>query len=190
MPYIISKVDLYIFRFMTKDTMVRERVISTKEAMEDVDAEFIDLTICPDYHYAYKEEVLQSYGLNKEKYREQAMYSPTHVHGTKFVNLERFFNSVTYSIDEILHSIIISSNNKNDPHFDIDFNQPNFTEYIDIHTKYWPTYGRCYSIRPKDYVTRLGVWGIDIISRINIYIYFGYPGQFMYPTSKSKVLIS
>ena len=175
---------------MTKDTMVRERVISTKEAMEDVDAEFIDLTICPDYHYAYKEEVLQSYGLNKEKYREQAMYSPTHVHGTKFVNLERFFNSVTYSIDEILHSIIISSNNKNDPHFDIDFNQPNFTEYIDIHTKYWPTYGRCYSIRPKDYVKRLGVWGIDVISQINIYIYFGYPGQFMYPTSKSKVFIS
>ena len=162
---------------MTKDTMVRERVISTKEAMEDVDAEFIDLTICPDYHYAYIEEVLQSYGLNKEKYREEAMYSPTHVHGTKFVN-------------EILHRIIISSNNKNDQHIDIDFDKPNFTEYIDIHTKYWPTYGRCFSIRPKDYVTRLGVWGIDIISRINIYIYFGYPGQFMYPTSKSKVFIS
>ena len=167
--------------------MVRERVISTKEATEDIDAAFIDLTICPDYHFAYKNDALLSYGLNKNQYRGQAAYSPKRIHGENFTNLESVFHSVTYSIDEILHRIVISTSNKDDPHFNIDFNSSNFTEYIDIQTKYWPTYGRCYSIHPKDDVLKLGVWGVDIISRINIYIYFGYPGQFMYPTSKSKV---
>ena len=167
--------------------MIRERVISTKEAKKDTEASFIDLTICPDYHYAYKKEALQKYGLTKDQYRLKAMYSPIHIHGTSSTNLKRIFNAVTYNINEILHRIVISTSNKNDPHFNIDFNSSNFTQYIDISTKYWPTYGRCYSIHPKEHVLELGVWGIDIVSRINIYIYFGYPGQFMYPTSKSKV---
>jgi hypothetical protein len=168
--------------------MVRERVESTKDTINDIDASFIDVTICPSYHSAYKEETLKSYGLSKEEYRKNAIYSPKH-NSTNVTNLQNIFESVTYDITELLLRVIVTTSNKNNPRFNIEFSNDKFTEYLEITTKYWPTYGRCYSVHPKNHVLKFGVWGIDIVARVNLFIYFGYPGQFMYPNSKAKVII-
>ena len=74
------------------------------------------------------------------------------------------------------------------PRFNVEFSNDRFTEYLEITTKYWPTFGRCYSMHPRNHVLKFGVYGIDIVARVNLFIYFGYPGQFMYPNSKAKVL--
>lgn len=165
--------------------MVRERRKSTAEAVGDIDTPFIDLTICPDYHAAYKENALKAYGMDKAEYRTKGVYAPSN--NAENMDLRSIFNSVTYDIDEILFRADIFTSSKQKTHFYIEFDGPNFTEHIDITTKYWPTFGRCYSMHPKDHVLRLGVRKLDIVARIDIYIYFGHPGQFLNPNTKSKV---
>ena len=165
--------------------MVRERVESTKDTIDDIDASFIDVTICPSYHSAYKDETLKSYGLSKEEYRRNAVYVPRY---NTTHDLQHIFDSVTYDITELLLRVIVTTSNKNHPRFNVEFSNDRFTEYLEITTKYWPTYGRCYSMHPRNHVLKFGVYGIDIVARVNLFIYFGYPGQFMYPNSKAKVL--
>ena len=142
------------------------------------------MTICPDYFSAYKTDALNAYGINKKEYRSKGVYSPSN--NTKDTTLRDIFKSVTYDIDEILFGIALFTSNKQKTRFEIDFDGQNFTEHIEITTKYWGTYGRCFSLHPKDHVLKLGVHQIEIVARMGIYIYFGYPGQFMYNT-KTKV---
>ena len=59
-------------------------------------------------------------------------------------------------------------------------------KHIKITTKHSPTYGKCYSIRPRTHVLKYGILVVDIVARMDIMIYLGYPGQFMYNT-KTKV---
>ena len=72
-------------------------------------------------------------------------------------------------------------------HININFDGSDFSEYIDVTTKYMNTLGRCYSIHPKDHIIELGVVIMDITANLGFYVYFGHPGQFMYTNTKSKV---
>ena len=53
---------------------------------------------------------------------------------------------------------------------------------IEIVTKYTNTLGKCYSVRPKPDIVKLGILDITIIAHMDIYIYLAHPGQFMYNT--------
>ena len=81
----------------------------------------------------------------------------------------------------------IITGNKDIPEIDINFEGEKFLEHLQITTKYWSTFGRCYSIQLKDHVLELGVRGIKLKASMGVYIYFGYPGQFMHTNYKSKV---
>ena len=54
--------------------MIRESSMSTKDSSEDTDTPFIDLTICPAYDVAYKDDMVEHYGLNKKHYRAHGVY--------------------------------------------------------------------------------------------------------------------
>ena len=168
------------------DTVIRERSQSTADAAGDVNTPFIDLTICPAYDSAYKDYVLEAHGIDKEKYRTKGIYSPT-INNRTNTDLRDIFDSITYDVDEILFRVVIKTMDKQKPKIKINFGGSNFTEHVDITTKYWPSYGRCFSMHPTDGILEMGVTGIEIASRISIYVYFGYPGQFMYVNTKSKV---
>ena len=172
---------------LTKGTVVRESVHSTSAAVGDINTPFIDLTICPTYYSAYKDDVLKVYGIDKKAYQRKGVYSPSN--NNKDTDLRAIFNAITYDIDEVLSRIVIrtNSNTSQQTKFTIDFEGSNFTEHIAITTKYWPVYGRCFSINPKDHVLKKGVINIDLMARIDIYIYFGHPGQFTYKSTTSKV---
>ena len=86
--------------------------------------------------------------------------------------------------------MVIVTKSTQESRINIEFNGTNTSEYIEITTKYWHSFGRCYSIHPKDNVIKLGPQNFDIVSRMDVYIYFGYPGQFMHPNSKTKVIKS
>ena len=57
--------------------MFRERIVSTTEAVGDNDTPFIDFTICPAYDAAYKDDVLNAYGTNKDQYRKKGVNNNT-----------------------------------------------------------------------------------------------------------------
>ena len=165
--------------------MVRERILSTKQIPEVEDVEFIELSVCPEYNTAYKEKLLEDYGINKENYLRQGKY--INKQGNQSYDSRSIFDSVTYDINEILTKIEISTGNKDTPQFIIDFDRKTFSEHVKISTKYWPNFGRCYSLQLKNHVIKSHVRSITLYARMSIFIYFGFPGQLMHPNHKSKV---
>lgn len=161
--------------------------MSFTEASEDTDSPFIELTICPSYESAYREEVLNAYGMDKEKYRGKGVYSPSN--NSKGMELRSIFNNVTYDIDELLFRISIRTNSQQNRSFDFEFDGKDFMEHIDVITKYYHHFGRCFSLHPKKHILSLGVNAIVVVARINVYVYFGHPGQFMSLNTKSKVYV-
>ena len=168
---------------MAKDTSVKEHVKRTSQPSDDIP--FIDLTICPSYHSAYKNDVLKYYGIEKAKYRKTGTYRPNN--DTTESDLQEVFKAITYDVNEMLSRMEIVTSSLNTPYYVIDFTRNNFTKHLDITTKFWSTFGRCYSLHPNDDVLKLGVTAITFETSMNIYVYFGYPGQLMYANTKSKV---
>ena len=129
--------------------------------------------------------MLSKYQLSKSQYRREAMYAP--MNGNNTLDLTTVFNLVTHELEDILHSMEISTSDREKFKYTIYFDGSNTTkELIEYKTVYSDTFGRCYSLRPRHHIRALGVTKIDIEARMSIYIYFGYPGQFMYNT-KTKV---
>ena len=175
---------IYI-RYNTKETIVRESVMPTSEDVSNIYKTFLELTICPTFDSAYNEINLSKYELSKNQYRREALYAP--INGNKTLNLTAVFNLVTHEIEDILHSIEISTSDREKFRFKMYFDGNNASKsIIEYETVYTDTFGRCYSIRPQKHIRELIVTKIDIEFLMNTYIYFGYPGQFMYNT-KTKV---
>lgn len=171
--------------------MIRERIQPTEESNEDSNTPFIALTVCPEYHAAYKEVVLEEYGLKKKDYRKRGHYLPKNgkdYNDTWQHSGTEIFNNVTHDIREILHELVIRTKNSNTTRYIIDFEEKDIFKYVDIVTKFWPSFGRCFNILPKKNVVQQGITRIETRARISIYIYLGYPGQFMHSNSKTKVL--
>ena len=172
--------------------MVRERIQPTEDSNEDSQTPFMALTVCPEYHAAYKDEVLKEYGLTKKDYRKKGHYIPyDEMKSNKTWNQTgtEIFNSVTHDVREILRKLVVRTKNANTTRFTIDFDEDDISQHVDIVTKYWPSFGRCFNIAPKKNVVKQGITRIEALARISIYIYLGYPGQFMHSNSKTKVSV-
>ena len=160
---------------------------SSDNALEDSDTPFVEMTICPSDLFAYKQDVLKSYGLYKNEYVTKGVYSPAI--DNQYMDLRDIFTSVTYEIHEILSHMIIHTSDTKIPDLTIDFNGENFTQELNITTKYWRSFGRCYSLRLENHVIKLKIRSINFVSRMDFYVYFGYRGQFMSRYTKTKVRI-
>ena len=144
---------------------------------------FIDFIVCPAYQFAYKDEVLREYGLSSTKYRT-GHYSPT-INDSTNIDLEFIFDTITYRPNEILKKIKITTKDRQQRNFLQNFKEGDIEmENLEIITKYQNNLGRCFSIRPKDHVVSLEVIKIDITASMDVYVYIGYPGQFMYNTKE------
>ena len=72
-------------------------------------AEFPTISVCPDYHVAYKSEVLEKYGVTKRDMRRY-IYPET-----KNMSSTTFLMQATYNVTEIIKDIIIEQkDNRND----------------------------------------------------------------------------
>ena len=146
---------------------------------------FIDFIICPDYEFAFKREVLPHYGIDSNKYRQGNFYPSN---GTKnHSNLQYIFNDITQNLHDLLSKVKFTTLDRKNRTFVEVFSREKpkqKTENVDVVTKYTNTLGRCYSIRPRAHVVRLGILRVEITARLDIYVYLGYPGQFMYNTKK------
>ena len=154
--------------------------------MENANVPFIDFTVCPAYESAYKEDVLKYYGLTKSDYRSKGVFYPK-ANGTS-LDPRQLFRNATHDVNDIFFKIVMKTLSYATPSYEIDFSaNDDFSKNISITTKYYEHFGRCYSIHPKGEILKLGVTSMYFITKINIYVYFGYPGQFMYSNTKSKV---
>ena len=193
MDYQISYISTYddqihYFRYLTKETMIRERLIRTSNTVDNMAVPFIGLTICPDYLVAYKDATLKNYGLDKYRYRMRGVY--VNQTSNRSDDLHVIYDSITYDLDEILFSITIFTNNGTRDGVIIELNKMQYYDDIEVTTKYWNTLGKCYSIYPKNHLLEQSILRIDMVSHIDTYIIFGYPGQFMHPNTKTKVIVT
>ena len=83
--------------------------------------------------------------------------------------------------------ILFLNLNQKEPKISIDFSEDRATERILINTKFYATFGRCYSIEMPDDIISNGIISIEFIAKVDIYVYFGHPGQFMHVDTKAKV---
>ena len=129
---------------------------------------------------------MEHYDLDKSRYRSKGEFNPS-LNSSERLDLYDVFENITQNVTELLYRIKFTTLSRQQRTFIEDFNQPkNQTEHLDIVTKHQNSLGRCYSIRPKAHVLRLGVLRVEITARMDVYVYLGYPGQFMYNT-KTKV---
>ena len=63
------------------------------------EAEFPAFTICPDYHEAYKEDILEKYNLTGDDVRNMKM--PANLS----MSIKDLLDSITYSLDELLNQL-------------------------------------------------------------------------------------
>ena len=129
---------------------------------------------------------MENFGLSKSNYRRKGQFNPTKNHKHN-ISLREVFNLVTYDIHELISSVRIQTLDKKIGVVRETFDRyKNETEYVEVTTKYQPNLGKCFSFRPRRHVVKLGVSTIDILAKTSIYVYMGYPGQFMFAT-KTKV---
>ena len=134
---------------------------------------------------AYKEDVLKEHGLDRETYLT-GRTSYTSDNGEK-IDPRELFDSITYDVSELFSEIVVRTLSKDDPKIKINFANQNFTSRVDIKAKPYAKLGRCYSIHLSDQIIELGIISVAIQTKIDIYVYFAHPGQFMHVNTKSKV---
>ena len=91
------------------------------------------------------------------------------------------FSEVTYGLDELLEkTTVITENSK--VILDLTENSKDVT-LVEMNSK---TFGRCYSIQLSNDIVKQGISELEFIAKMNTYVYFHHPGQFL-QKSKSKL---
>ena len=134
---------------------------------------------------AYNDTMTDFYGLDKTEYRHQGMWSPQKNGSGK--DLRKVFEDITHDINEIFVNIRIKTLSKESRYVDVNFKKDNYNNYLTISTKYWDVFGRCFSIIPTKEVQQLGVQNMIFETRMDVYVYFGHPGQFLAADSNRRV---
>ena len=177
---------LYTSRYLKKDTAITIKEHASYDIESEEKIPFIDLIICPEFFVAYNKNVLEYYGIEKENYRQNGNFYPNK--NGKNIDPRNLLLKASHGIEDILIGIQIKTLNKENPYVDIEFNQnKNNHNNLYITTKFWNTFGRCYSIRPSDKVRQLGVVSMIFEGRMDFYVYFGHPGQFLSANRNQKV---
>ena len=112
--------------------MVRERLLPTADAANDLAVPFIDLTICADYSFAYKDASLKNYGLDEYMYRYEGVYA--NLTSNTVDDLRLIYNSITHDVDEIISTITFFTADGNVKGVVINFNNTNYHDHIMIRT--------------------------------------------------------
>ena len=102
------------------------------------------------------------------------------------------FDDITHNVDEVLFRVKITTLDQERRKIQESFSHSSMNlKSIKITTKYMNTLGKCYSVQPTSDIVKLGIIGITIVANIDVYIYMGYPGQFMFNTrTRVRILVS
>ena len=128
---------------------------------------------------------MRNFGLEREQYKDGVSFYP--LANETDLDPRSFYDKITHNFSEIFDKIIVRTLNQKEPKVTIDLSKEEETERIFIETKHYATFGRCFSIQMPDDIISNGIISIEFIANVDIYVYFGHPGQFMHVDTKSKV---
>ena len=123
-----------LFRFYKRDTSTIIQVRNTS----DPEVPFIAFTVCPDYHSAYKKDVVSKYNISVEDYRHRAIWYPNETDPN--FNAKAFFHEITHEIHEIIEKIEISTMSMNTPKVVVEILKELGQKYVEFTTQYENTY--------------------------------------------------
>ena len=177
---------LNTFRYRAGETAITiKEFVKHKLSPTDDELAFVALMVCPNFFAAYNDTMIDFYGLSKNKYRWEGVWSPER--NGKRKDLRKVFEDITHDVDEIFVNIRIKTLNKERRYANVNFMIDSYNNFLIISTKYSDTFGRCFSIIPTKEVQQLGVQSMIFETRMDVYVYFGHPGQFLAADSDTRV---
>ena len=157
-------------------------------------ANFPHITLCPDYQYAYKEDILKLYDSSPSKIRD-SLY-PKVQNMTSY----EFHDFVTFDLEEVLDFMEISVTNplsmKNGSFYkvqylpDPDTSDSKFSlgfDHKDWTTQRYKTFGRCYSFKAPKFIQRAKIEDIAMVFKRNSVVYLHHVGQFFSMDGDTKL---
>ena len=186
---LLTQVRKCLTKYLEYNTSATHTVRLTSQA-----AAMPSFTICPQYDVAFKQNYLQRFGMSREVYRT-GNYLPADIplHGHEHRSV---FENASHSLGEMLSSMKLntwsldnktifipvvhggggdSSNNKVDP------------ELAKWTKLYHKLYGHCYNLEIFAKASELGVSEVIFQGRMDLYIFYHYPGQFLDYNTGAKV---
>ena len=174
-----------LLRFFLKETTTIVRVKPTS----DLNTPYVAFTVCPDYHFAYRKDMLKNiYNISVNDYRQKSNWYPTK--DVTPENAKEFFHNITYDLNDVIHKLEISTMSLTKPKVRVAPIDEASKEYASFFTQYSDTYGRCYTMVAKDEVLSLGITKVTIVAKMGVYVFLDHPGQHMHSNSRSKVYIN
>ena len=178
----VNQAIICIGRFVSQETQISLEVLSSSTAM------FPHLTICPDYHDAYKVDILQ-----------KCNTSASHIRKYKFPQVPNmttyeFYNFITLELSEVLYTIKVTNpiNMHNRQIFSVTYTQhPTAPEqwYNDVaslplnhqdwNTQRYKTFGRCYTFIIPKLILQAKIKKIYLVAKKPSVVYMHHPGQFL-----------
>ena len=125
---------MILSRFYRRDTstIIQARNTSGPEVP------FIVFTVCPDFHSAYKKDVLSKHNITFEEYKYEANWYPNETDLS--FNVKAFFHEITHEIHEIIEKIEISTMSMNTPKVVVEILKELGQKYVEFTTQYENTY--------------------------------------------------
>ena len=174
-----------VLKFVRRDTSTHLDILSTKSA------HFPQLSICPDYGFAYKTEILKAYNSTPQQIRN--FIYPEVENMTSY----EFHDLVTYDIREVLDSMEIATaqsientktfkirysfRNGSKDAFELTFGKTDWTE------SRYNTFGKCFSFNTPNFVQKSEIKDIAIVFNMNSVVYFHQAGQLHNRDTDTKI---
>ena len=144
----------------------------------DPEVTFPSFTICPNYHQAYKKDILKENGLTQNDFRKGIIWYPKN--SSNNIDGRDLFINVTTEVHEIIDEVIIGTMSTSKPLIVIDMSNDSDRTHVKVSTKYSYAFGRCYEFALEKEVIEEGIQKIKFITHMAIHLYFEYPGQYHY----------
>ena len=177
-----------VLKFVNRDTSTHLDILSTKSA------HFPQLSVCPDYGYAYKTDILKSYNTTPQQIRD--FIYPEVENMTSY----EFHDLVTYDIDEVLDSLEIATAqsidvNNTTPTFKIRYTFRNVSKDTfeltfgknDWTESRYNTFGKCFSFNTPNFIQKSEIKDIAIVFNMNSVVYFHQAGQLHNRDTDTKI---
>ena len=177
-----------VLKFVNRDTSTHLDILSTKSA------HFPQLSVCPDYGYAYKTDILKSYNTTPQQIRD--FIYPEVENMTSY----EFHDLVTYDIGEVLDSLEIATAqsidvNNTTPTFKIRYTFRNVSKDTfeltfgknDWTESRYNTFGKCFSFNTPNFVQKSEIKDIAIVFNMNSVVYFHQAGQLHNRDTDTKI---
>lgn len=142
---------------------------------------YLAFTICPSFEDAYKEDMLSKLSSAKDQIRA----GDFNLHDMDWVK-DRAFEKITHEYDEIIEKLKIVTEVEAQSSIVLKTKESYYNK-VNVTPLFHLKLGRCYSLELLPTLTILGIVRLIFTGKIDFYVYFHHPNQFLDKDSKTKI---